>query len=43
MEVITPNAPPPKGKEVNLQIFVEGKHAGNKQTRRSMTRFMIHT
>ena len=42
MELIPPNAPLPKGKEVDLCIFVCSDHAGNKQIRRSRTRFMIY-
>ena len=41
IESIPPNAPPPRGKEVYLQMFVDSNHADNKFTRRSRTRLMI--
>ena len=37
-----PNTPPPGGKEVDLCMFSDSNNAGNKQTRRSMTGFMIY-
>ena len=36
-----PNAPKPLGKEVELRLFVDSDHAGDKATRRSRTGFMI--
>ena len=42
MEAIPCNIPPPRGKEVNLQIFRDSNYAGDKQTRRSRTGFMIY-
>ena len=42
MEAIPPNAPLPRGKEVDLCMFVDSNHLGNNQTRRSRTWFMIH-
>ena len=42
MEAIPPNAPLLRGKEVDLHMFVDSNHAGNKQTRRSRTRFMFY-
>ena len=42
METIPPNAPPPRMKEVDLCTFVDSNHAGDKGTRRSRTRFMVH-
>lgn len=31
-EAIPPNAPPPRGKEVDLRLFVNSNHAGDKKT-----------
>ena len=42
MEAIPPNAPPLRGKEVDLHMFVDSYHAGNNQTRRSSSRFMVY-
>ena len=42
VEAIPHNSPPPRGKEVDLHMFVDSDHAGNKQTRRSRTGFMIY-
>ena len=42
MEALLPNAPPPIGKEVDLHIYVDSNHAGNKWARRSRSRFMIY-
>eukprot|EP00804_Cyclotella_cryptica_P014744 CCRYP_021054-RA/>CCRYP_021054-RA protein AED:0.43 eAED:0.43 QI:0/0/0/1/0/0/2/0/144 len=36
-EAIPPNAPEPRGKDVDLQMFVDSDHAGDKLTRRSRT------
>ena len=41
-EAIPPNAPAPRGKDVNLRMFVDRDHAGDKSTRRSRTGFMIY-
>ena len=41
-EAIPPNAPIPKGKEVDLRMFVDSDHAGEKRTRRSRTGFLIY-
>ena len=41
LEAIPPNTPPLRGKEVDLCIFVDSNHAGNKWTRRSRTMFMV--
>ena len=42
VEAIPPNSPPPpKVKKVDLQMFRDSKHAGNKRTRRSRTRFIV--
>ena len=41
-EAIPPNAPLPRGKEVDLCMFVDSNHAGDKWTRRSWTRFTIY-
>ena len=40
-EVITPNAPETRGKEVDLRIFVDSDHPGDKLTRRSRTGYII--
>ena len=34
---IPPNEPEPRGKEVDVRIFVDSDHAGDKITRRSRT------
>lgn len=36
-EPIPPNAPPPRGKVVDLRLFVDSDHANEKATRRSRT------
>ena len=41
VEAIPPNALSPRGKEVDLQMFVDSNHAGNKWTRRSRTGFLV--
>jgi hypothetical protein len=41
-EMIPPDAPVPHGKEVDLRLFVDSDHAGEKFTRRSRTRFVIY-
>ena len=40
-EALPPNAPKPLGKEVELCMFVDSDHAGDKASRRSRTGFMI--
>ena len=40
-EALPPNAPEPLGKEVELHMFVDSDHAGEKTTRRSRTGYMI--
>ena len=40
-EVIPPNAPETRGKEVDLRIFVHSDHAGDKITRQSITGYII--
>ena len=40
-EAIPPNAPDPKGKEIDLRIFVDSDHVGDKLTRRSKTGYII--
>ena len=40
-ERIPPNAPPARGKAVQMCCFVDADHAGNKVTRRSHTGFII--
>ena len=41
-EAIPPNAPPPRGKDVDLRLLVDSDHAGDKLTRRSRTGFLIY-
>ena len=41
-EAIPPHAPPPLGKSVDLRMFVDSDHAGDKLTRRSRTGFLIY-
>ena len=36
------NMPPPRGESVNISIFVDADHAGNKVTRRSYTGIIIY-
>ena len=40
-EALPPNAPKPLGREVELRMFVDSDHAGDKASRRSRTGFMI--
>ena len=42
VEVIPSTAPPPRGKEADLHMFVDSDHAANKWIRRSRTGFMIY-
>ena len=42
VEAITPNAPLLTGNQVDLHMLIDSNHAGNKWTRRTRTRFMIH-
>jgi hypothetical protein len=41
-EMIPPDAPAPRGKEVDLRLFVDSDHAGEKFTRRSRTGYVIY-
>jgi len=41
-EAIPPNAPPPLGKDVDLRMYVDSDHAGNKSNHRSRTGFFIY-
>jgi hypothetical protein len=41
-EAIPRNAPTPRGKDVDLRMFVDSDHAGDKETRRSRTGFIIY-
>jgi hypothetical protein len=41
-EPIPSNAPAPRGKEVDLRLFVDSDHAGDKMTRRSRTGYLIY-
>ena len=40
-EAIPPNAPAPRGKEVDIRAKVDSDHAGDKRTRRSRTGYFI--
>ena len=40
-EPIPPSAPPPRGKEVLMRLFVDSSHADDKKTRRSRTGYFI--
>jgi Reverse transcriptase (RNA-dependent DNA polymerase) len=40
-EAIPPNAPPPRGKVVDLRMFVDSDHAGDSKTRRSRSGLFI--
>ncbi len=40
-EAIPPNMPKPRGKEVDLRLFVDSDHANEQRTRRSRTGFFI--
>ena len=40
-EAIPPDAPKPLGKEIDIRMFVDSDHAGDKTNRRSQTGFMI--
>jgi hypothetical protein len=41
-EAIPTNAPTPRGKEVDVRLFVDSDHAGDRLTRRSRTGFFIY-
>jgi hypothetical protein len=41
-ETIPPDAPVPRGKEVELRLFVDSDHAGEQFTRRSRTGYVIY-
>jgi hypothetical protein len=41
-EAIPPNAPVPRGKDVDIRLFVDSDHAGDKKTRRSRTGFLVY-
>jgi hypothetical protein len=41
-EAIPPNAPVPRGQEVQVNAFVDADHTGNKVTRRSQTGIIIY-
>ena len=40
-EAIPPDAPPPRGKEVVMRLFVDSSHADDKKTRRSRTGYFV--
>ena len=40
-EPVPPNAPEPRGKEVDTPMFVDSDHAGDKRTRRSQPGYFI--
>ena len=41
-EPIPPNAPEPRGKEVDLRLFVDSDHAGDKVNRRSRSGYFLY-
>ena len=41
-EAVPTNAPTPRGKDVDLRMFVDSDHAGDKVRRRSRTGFFIY-
>jgi hypothetical protein len=41
-EIIPSYAPVPRGKEIDLRLFVDSDHAGEQFTRRSSTGFVIY-
>ncbi len=41
-EAVPPNAPAPRGKDVDLRMFVDSDHAGDKRLRRSRSGFLIY-
>jgi len=41
-EAIPPNAPKSRGKDVDLRMYVDSDHAGDKRTRRSRSGFFIY-
>ena len=41
-EEVPSNAPPPRGKEVQINCFVDSDHAGDKLTRRSQTGILLY-
>ena len=41
-EAVPPNAPPALGKDVDLRMYVDSDHAGDKSNRRSRTGFFIY-
>jgi hypothetical protein len=42
MEAIPTDMPKPLGKEVDIRMMVDSDHAGDKQTQRSRTGFLIY-
>ena len=42
VEAIPPNAHEPRGKDVDLRMYVDSDHAGDKRVRRSRTGFLIY-
>jgi hypothetical protein len=41
-EPIPTNAPPPRGKEIDLRLFCDSDHAGDESTRRSQTGYFVY-
>ena len=41
-ELLPPNAPPPRGREAVLRVFVDSDHAGESLTRRSRTGYLLY-
>ncbi len=41
-EAIPPNAPEPRGKEVEIRMFVDSDHAGDQLVRRSRSGYFVY-
>jgi hypothetical protein len=41
-EAIPPNAPVPRGKEVDIRLYVDSDHAGDLLTRRSRSGYLVY-
>ena len=41
-EPIPPNAPEPRGKDVNITLYIDASHADDKKTRRSRSGYILY-
>jgi hypothetical protein len=41
-EAIPPNAPTPRGKEIDIRLYGDSDHAGNRLTRRSRSGYLVY-